>query len=125
MLLDFGCFYFVDFFVFDIFASDIDEDQNDRQFSSMTLVFEAPGTNVFLQLLFFQIENVLFSAFWLKKAQRYLCYFQPAANQIDHKAGKQNLDQAISPSDGVTCKQGTTKAELSTQCTFAIKMLSK
>ena len=121
MLLDFGCFYFV----IDLFASAIYEDQNDHQFSSMTLVFEAPGTNVFLQLLFFQIENVLFSAFWLKKAQRYLCYFQPAANQIDHKAGKQNLDQAISPSDGVTCKQGTTKAELSTQCTFAIKMLSK
>ena len=122
MLLDFGCLYFV----IDLFAPDIDEDQNHHQFSSMTLVFEAPGTNVFLQLLFiFQIEKNSFSAFWLKKAQRYLCYFQPAANQIDHKAGEQNSDQAISPSDGFTCKQGTTKAELSTQCTFAIKMLSK
>ena len=46
----------------------------------------------------------------MKKAQICLCYFQPATNQIDHKAGKQNLDQAISPSDGVTCKQGTTKS---------------
>ena len=84
------------------------------------------GQTFFLQLLFiFQIEKSSFSAFWMKKAQRYLCYFQPATNQIDHKAGKQNSDQAISPSDGFTCKQGTTKAELSTQCTFAIKMLSK
>ena len=81
------------------------------------------GQTFFLQFLFiFQIEKKFFSAFWMKKAQRYLCYFQPATN---HKAGKQNSDQAISPSDGVTCKQGTTKAELSTQCTFAIKMLSK
>ena len=52
MLLDFGCFYFV----IDPFASDIYEDQNDHQFSSMTLVFEALGTNVFFckSFLFFK-----------------------------------------------------------------------
>ena len=49
MLLDFGCFYFV----IDLFASDIDEDQNDHQFSSMTLVFEALGTNVFFAIPFY------------------------------------------------------------------------
>ena len=49
MLLDFGCFYFV----IDLFASDIDEDQNDHQFSSMTLVFEALGTNVFFATPFY------------------------------------------------------------------------
>ena len=76
MLLDFGCFYFV----IDLFASDIDEDQNDHQFSSMTLVFEALGTNVFFAIPFYFSNRKKNSAFWMKKAQRYLCYFQPATN---------------------------------------------
>ena len=76
---------------------------------------------------FFFVSPFYFS----NRKKFFFCFLDEKSPDIslllstDHKAGKQNLDQAISPSDGFTCKQGTTKAELSTQCIFAIKMLSK
>ena len=76
--------------------SDIYEYQNDHQFSSMTLVLEALGTNVFLQFLFiFQIEKKFFFLLSGWKKPRYVCvtFNRPPIKSITRLGSKIRIKQ--------------------------------